>query len=188
MLSLCGVKMEFKTAIYALTIATVLTTPLAASAAGTLTGQVGIQVVISDGCTVGNNDSSGSTNNWGSINFGTYADLANIIDGSVLGSDGSSSVTVTCTSGLSPTLTLDGGLNGSSTLRNMTSGTTLIPYRLYSDSSRSTEIAVNGSVSLTADGTEQDVPIYGRILPSDQSTTSPASGTYVDTVTATLAW
>ena len=180
--------MEFKSAFCALSMAVICSSPLTVQAAGTLTGQVGIQVVISDGCTVGNNDSSGTTNDWGSINFGTYADLANIIDGSVLGSDGSSSVTVTCTSGLSPTLTLDGGLNGSSTLRNMTSGTTLIPYRLYSDSSRSTEIAVNGSVSLSADGTAQNVPIYGRILPSDQSTTAPASGTYVDTVTATLAW
>ncbi|ADU68019.1 spore coat U domain-containing protein [Pantoea sp. At-9b] len=181
--------MEFKSAVCGLAVAVAtVCQPFTAQAAGTLSGQLGIQVIISEGCTVGNNDSSGSTNDWGSINFGTYADLANIIDGSVLGSDGSSTVTVTCTSGLSPTMTLDGGLNGSSTLRNMSSGSTLIPYRLYSDSSRSTEIAVNGSVSLTADGTEQDIPIYGRILPSDQSTTAPASGTYVDTVTATLAW
>ena len=163
---------------------------LTASAAGTLTGQVGIEVVISEGCSVGNGDSSGSNNQWGSISFGTYADLLNIVDGAAVGSDGSSAMTVTCTSGLSPSLTLDGGLYGNGSLRNMSSdsGATLIPYRLYSDSARSAELAVNGSISLTADGTTQSVPLYGRILPADQSTTAPASGTYVDTVTATLAW
>lgn len=159
-----------------------------ASAAGNLSGQLGVQVTISDGCTVGNSNSNGSVNKWGSINFGTYADLANIIDGSVQGADGSSTVTVACTSGLSPTLTLDGGLNGSSTLRGMSSGSSIIPYRLYSDASRSTEIGVNGSISLASDGNKQSIPIFGRILPSDQKNTSPASGTYVDTVTATLAW
>ncbi|AOE42496.1 spore coat protein U (plasmid) [Pantoea agglomerans] len=159
-----------------------------AFAAGTLTGQLGIQVTISEGCTVGNNSSSGTVNNWGSINFGTYADLANIIDGSMLGADGSSTVTVTCTSGLSPTLTIDGGLHGSGTLRSMSAGSTQIPYRLYSNAARSAEIPVNGSLALNADGTQQSIPIFGRILPSDQSTTAPASGTYADTVTATLAW
>ncbi len=74
---------------------------LTASAAGTLTGQVGIEVVICEGCSVGNGDSSGSNNQWGSISFGTYADLPNIIDGAAVGSDGSSAMTVTCTSDLS---------------------------------------------------------------------------------------
>lgn len=181
--------MKFKSPLIALTAAVAAAgISFSATAAGTLSGTVGVQVTISEGCTVGNGDTSSSSNNWGSIDFGTYADLTSVIDGTVLGSDGSSTVSVTCTSGLSPTLSLDGGLYGSSTLRNMSSGSAQIPYRLYSNSARSTEIAINGSVSLSADGTSQSVPIYARILPSDQSTTAPASGTYADTVTATLAW
>lgn len=70
----------------------------------------------------------------------------------------------------------------------MSAGSTQIPYRLYSNAARSAEIPVNGSLALAADGTQQSIPIFGRILPSDQSTTAPASGTYADTVTATLAW
>ncbi|WP_241609571.1 spore coat U domain-containing protein [Rosenbergiella australiborealis] len=163
-------------------------TPTAYATNGTLTGQIGVQVIISEGCTVGNNTSSGTVNEWGSINFGTYADLSNIINGSVIGSDGANTVTVTCTSGLSPTLKLDGGLNETSSLRSMISGSTKIPYRLYSNSSYSSEIAVNGSIALTADGTAQNIPIYGRILPADQTSTAPSSGTYTDTVTATLSW
>lgn len=183
--------MKLKRFAYVLFFSMLATAPFItneANAAGTLTGQVGVQVVIKDGCSVGNNNSSGSVNQWGSLNFGTYADLANIIDGRVIGSDGNSSVTVTCTKGLSPTLSLDGGLYPKGTLREMSSGNAFIPYRLYSDPSYKDEIALNGKVSLVADGNSHDVPIYGRILPSDQSTKAPPAGTYNDTVTATLAW
>ena len=160
----------------------------ASAAEGTLSGQIGVQVTISEGCTVGNNNSSGTVNQWGSIDFGTYADLSNIINGTVLGSNGTDTVTVTCTSGLSPTLKLDGGVNETKSLRAMISGSTTIPYRLYSDSSYSAEIPVDGSIALTANGTAQNIPIYGRIIPADQSSSAPTAGTYTDTVTATLSW
>lgn len=159
-------------------------------AAGSLTGNIGVTLNIGEGCTVSNGSVSGGTNEWGTLDFGTYSDLTNVIDGSVTGSDGSNTVSVTCSSGLSPTLALGSGLYGNGSVRNVSSdgGTTLIPYRLYSDSARSSEIALNGSISLTADGTAQDIPIYGRVLPADQSTTAPAAGTYTDTVVATLSW
>lgn len=161
-----------------------------AQAAGTLTGNIGVTLTIGEGCTVTNGSVTGGTNEWGKLDFGTYSDLTNIIDGTVTGSDGSNTVTVTCSKGLSPTLSLDSGLYGNASLRNVSSdgGTTLIPYRLYSDSSRSTEIAPGGSIELTADGTAQNIPIYGRIQPADQRTTAPAAGTYTDIVVATLAW
>ncbi|KFD20269.1 putative fimbrial subunit [Tatumella ptyseos ATCC 33301] len=177
-------------------LTTALTSLSASATEGTLTGQVGVEVTIKEGCTVANGSSSSGTNSWGTLNFGTYADLTSIINGSVLGSDGKDAVTVTCTAGLSPTLTLDGGLNESGNVRNMvntttTSGTTTssdIAYHLYSDASYDTEIKPGTSISLTASGDAQSIPIYGRILPTGQSSTAPASGTYTDTVTATLAW
>jgi len=177
-------------------LTTALTSLSASAAEGTLTGQVGVAVTIKEGCTVANGSSSSGTNSWGTLNFGTYADLTSAINGSVLGSDGTDAVTVTCTDGLSPTLTLDGGLNESDSVRNMvattTSSTTTttsdIAYHLYSDASYGTEIKPGDSISLTANGDAQSIPIYGRILPGDQTSTAPASGTYTDTVTATLAW
>lgn len=165
--------------------------PVSAAATGSLTGEIGVQVIIGSACTVGNGDGSTGTNKWGTLDFGTYADLKYTIDGSVTGADGSGAVTVTCSTGLSPTLTLDGGLYGDGTVRSVSSdsGTTRVPYRLYSDSARTNEIDVGDTISLAATGTAQNIPIYGRILPSDQgANTSPAAGTYVDTVIATLAW
>lgn len=160
-----------------------------AMASGTLTGEIGVTLVIGDACTVGNSSVTGSTNEWGKLDFGTYSDLTSVIDGTVVGSDSSNVITLTCSSGLSPTLTIDGGLYESGTLRNMSAGSTdIIAYRLYSDASRSTEVAIDGSISITADGTAVTLPLYGRVLPADQSSTAPASGTYADTLVATLAW
>lgn len=44
------------------------------------------------------------------------------------------------------------------------------------------------SIASMIDGTAQSIPIYGRIIPADQSSTAPTAGTYTDTVTATLSW
>lgn len=157
-------------------------------AAGTLSGKIGVQLVIGSGCTVNNSSTADGSNDWGTLDFGTQSSLSSIIDGSVTGRDGANSVSVTCSEGLSPTLSLDAGQYGSGNTRNLSSdgGTTLIPYRLYSDSARSTVINPNTPISLT--DSSQDIPVYGRILPADQSTTAPAAGTYTDIVVATLAW
>lgn len=72
---------------------------------GTLTGQIGVQVSISDGCTVSNGTSTEGTNNWGTIDFGTYADLSAVIDGSLSGESSGTGLAITCTSDLSPSLT-----------------------------------------------------------------------------------
>ncbi|MDS6632154.1 spore coat protein U domain-containing protein [Klebsiella michiganensis] len=79
-----------------------------ASAAGTLSGQIGVQVTLGSGCSV-SNVRNGENNRWGNINFGSYGDLANSIDAEITGSGGGSALTVTCTEDLASTLTLDGG-------------------------------------------------------------------------------
>ncbi|MBG6247353.1 MULTISPECIES: spore coat protein U domain-containing protein [Symbiopectobacterium] len=66
---------------------------------------------------------------------------------------------------------------------------TLISYRLYSNSARSTEIAIGGTISVPAGtGVAQAVPIYGRIVASEQTLKYPPAGNYTDTITATLTW
>ncbi|NMP25719.1 fimbrial major subunit CsuA/B family protein [Rahnella sp. SAP-1] len=158
-----------------------------ALAAGTLTGQIGVQLTISTGCTVGNGTNTGGTNQWGNINFGNYADLTSVINGTLLGANGTSAVTVTCNTGLTPTLSLGAGSNSTAGLRAMSAGgATTIPYRLYSDTARTSEIAVNTPVALAIGA--QNFPIYARVLPADQTSTTPAAGTYSDIVLATLAW
>ncbi|RWR02342.1 Spore coat protein U [[Pantoea] beijingensis] len=172
-------------AIYALTAATfILSTPVFA---GTLNGQVAVQLTLSTGCTVSNGSSANGVNHWGTLDFGNYADLSNAIDGSVTGTGGNG-VSIICSEGLTPTLALNGGLSANQGVRNMTANGGNIAYRLYSDTARTQAIAINGQIPLAADGTAQNIPIYGRVLPADQTTPAPAAGTYNDTVVATLAW
>ena len=170
--------------------AALLTLPLGAQAAGTLTGQVGVQLIISTGCTVGNGSTTGGTNQWGTLNFGNYADLTSIINGTVTGTNGSA-VTITCSTGLTPTLSLNGGLAATGAVRAMTFDANKISYRLYSDAARTTEIGINTPIALTTGTTAQNIPIYGRVLPGDQTGaggTAPPAGTYNDTVVATISW
>ncbi len=161
-----------------------------AHAEGTLTGEIGVSLIIGDGCTVSNGSAAAGSNQWGTLDFGEYPDLTSVIDGQVVGEDGSNAISITCSTGLSPTLTIDGGLYDNGTLRNVSSdnGTSLVAYRLYSDAARSTEVVVDAPISLVADGTALELPLYGRILPADQASTAPAAGTYSDTLVATLAW
>lgn len=174
-------------AIAVLVVSAAVSTP--AMADGTLTGEIGVTLIIGDGCTVANGSADDGTNEWGTLDFGTYADLTSVIDGTVVGSDGSSAISLTCTSGLSPTLTIDGGLYESGSLRYMgIDSAGVIAYRLYSDAARSTEVAIDASIDITADGTAVELPLYGRVLPADQTSTTPDAGTYTDTLVATLTW
>jgi spore coat protein U-like protein len=173
----------------AVTLFAVSTTITAPAVAETLTGEIGVSLIIGDGCTIGNDDDTDNANEWGTLDFGTHADVTSVIDGTVVGTDSSSAVTVTCSTGLTPTMTIDGGLYESGSLRYMSAGSTdTIAYRLYSDSARSSEVEIDGAITLTADGTAVDLPLYGRVLPADQSNTAPAAGTYEDTLVATLSW
>ncbi|MEL0553568.1 MULTISPECIES: spore coat U domain-containing protein [Enterobacteriaceae] len=158
---------------------------------GTLTGQVGVQLTIGDGCTVKNGTSATGTNSWGTIDFGSYSDLVNAIDADMLGSSGANAVSVTCSDGLNSTLTLNGGEHsGSGTVRRLENADgDQIPYRLYSDSSRLTEVTPDGEIAIVGTGIAQNIPIYARILPVDQgAVTAPSPGLYQDMVIATLTW
>lgn len=186
---LLGVIMgEKNSLLLAILAAATLTLATGAQAAGNLTGQLGVSLTISTGCTVGNGTVTGGTNLWGNLNFGNYADLTSVINGTLLGANGTSAVTVTCSTGLSPTLSLNGGLAATGGVRAMTSSGNSIHYRLYSDTARTTEITINSPVTLGTGTTAQNIPIYGRVLPADQTSTTPAAGTYNDTVVATLSW
>ena len=182
--------MRLKNRLSVLVIAStaILTYSNYANAAGTLSGQIGVEVTIGAGCSVSN--SGGDTNTWGTLNFGEYSDLVNTINGSVVGVGvgGAAGLQVTCTDELAYELSFDNGLNASSDLRRLNVGSTYIPYRLYSDASYASEI-LNMPLSLTGTGSPESIPVFGRILPSDQGgNTAPIAGTYTDTVTATLSW
>ncbi len=102
-------------------------------------------------------------------------------------------VSVTCTTGASTTVTLGQGSNangGSSAavpLRRMKAGTAdFLSYELYSDSGRSTvwaDTAPTGKAH-TGVGTQTDLTVYGSV-PGGQNA---ATGNYTDSVVATVTF
>jgi len=116
------------------------------------------------------------------LNFGTIGVLNT-------NNDSSSTMDVTCTSGASYQVGLNGGLTGATdpTLRKMEFGVEQITYGLYQDTGRlmawGDTIGTN-TVTGTGTGAAQTLTVYGRIPP--QTTPSPA--TYSDTIVVTVTY
>ena len=94
-------------------------------------------------------------------------------------------VIVTCTTGTSSVIALSTGAHYSSTTR-MASGTDFIDYYLFSDASHSSMWVGTYKVTLgpAPDTSPRTLLVYGRI-PAGQSV---PSGTYTDTVVASVEW
>jgi spore coat protein U-like protein len=126
------------------------------------------------GCTVTAND----------LSFGT----ASLLNSNV---DSTSSVSVTCTSGLGYAVGLSQGTTpgGTTTTRLMkhASAASTVPYGMYSDAARtanwgnSTSDDVNG----TGTGSAVNHTVYGRVPAQG---VAPEAGSYSDTVTVTITY
>lgn len=125
------------------------------------------------------------------VAFGTVATIA-----STSNTDGPSTISVACTTGMTaPTIKLGQGLHpgGSSSdaapIRNMkASGALLMSYHLSSASAGGTEWDNNTGVQFSGaiDGTYETMAVYGQV-PGGQ-TTLPASTGYADTVLITVTF
>ena len=140
--------------------------------AATATGSFNVQVAIAATCVV----TSATT-----LDFGTQGVLAANVDQT-------STINVTCTNTTPYNIGLDKGLNGSSeTTRQMKAGSALINYSLFSDSGRTTNwrnTVGTDTVAATGNGSAQPFTVYGRI----PAQTSPAAGSYSDTITVTVTY
>jgi len=140
----------------------------------TTTTTFNVQIVIQSACTL-----SATT-----LDFGSSGVLsANV--------DSTNTVTVTCNAGLPWSISLNAGSGAGATMavRKMTgTASATVDYTIYRDTAR-TEVWGDGTtstftVSGTGTGTGQAQTGYGRVPP--QST--PAAGTYTDTITATVTF
>jgi spore coat protein U-like protein len=110
------------------------------------------------------------------MSFGTYTAVV---------SNSTSTVTVTCTNTTPYTVALNAGIGSgaSVTNRSMTgTGSALLGYALYSDTSRSVNFATTASI--TGNGAAQPITIYGQI-PANEYV---APGAYTDTIIATVTY
>jgi spore coat protein U-like protein len=116
------------------------------------------------------------------LSFGTTGTLTSNIDST-------SSISVTCSNGSPYQVGLNAG-NGSGatvTNRKMTLSSTTVNYALYSNSSRTTNwgnTAGTDTVGGTGTGSAQSLTVYGRV----PSQSTPAPGTYTDTIVVTVTY
>jgi spore coat protein U-like protein len=103
--------------------------------------------------------------------------------------DQTTTLQVQCTNTTPYNIGLDAGTGSGATVttRKLTSGAHTVNYSLYSDSGRTTvwgNTVGTNTVSATATGAAQSYTIYGRV----PSQTTPAPGTYTDTITVTVTY
>ncbi|HEY2135775.1 MAG TPA: spore coat U domain-containing protein [Xanthobacteraceae bacterium] len=143
------------------------------SLASTTTSTFTAQITLAATCTI----NSAST-----LNFGSQGVLtANV--------DQTSTIAVQCTNTTPYNIGLDAGTGtgASVAVRKLTAGGATVNYTLYSDSGRSTVWGITvgtDTVAATGNGSAQNYTVYGRV----PSQTTPAPGTYTDTVTVTVTY
>lgn len=104
--------------------------------------------------------------------------------------DTTASLNVLCTNGQPYTVSLDAGTTSGNSVavRNMTDGSELLSYGLYTDTTRGTiwgdGTAGTSTVTGTGNGSQQALTVYGRV-PVNQRV---AQGSYSDTITATVTY
>lgn len=116
------------------------------------------------------------------LDFGSQGVLAANVDQT-------STVTIQCTDTTPFNISLNAGTGTGATVakRKLSNGGNTIDYSLYSDSNRTTvwgNTVSADTVAGTGNGAAQALTIYGRV--TVQST--PAPGTYSDTVTVTVTY
>lgn len=132
--------------------------------------------------TVTANNSSSCSVSATTLDFGNRG----VLDANI---DATNQITVTCSSAVPYTVSLNGGSTGASdpTQRKMSLGPTQITYGIYRDAGRSqpwgSTIGTN-TVAGTGTGSAQVLTGYGRVPPQ----TTPAPGTYTDTIVVTVTY
>lgn len=159
-------------------------TPTAAFAQSA-TGTVQSTITLTSACAI-NGSTATSAVNFGTLAFGSTTTLFTSVDAAIAGST-SAGIAIQCTPGTVVNLRFVSGLHDGAALggtRAMSNGTLFVPYDLYSNAGRTTPLLFATNLPLTADGTVQTLPVYGRAL----GVAGLAAGTYTDTISVTLTF
>ncbi|MBS0970003.1 spore coat U domain-containing protein [Chimaeribacter arupi] len=174
-----------KTQLTLATAALMMLTPTAPLFAGTVTGNMGVTLTVGAGCEVVGGNSTGAVNQFGTLSFGEYSSLANIINSQSTDAAGTGSLQLLCTTGTPFTVALDNGVNAAGGQRRMAgTGGAFINYNLYQEPARTTLWGPGTPLAGTGTGTPVNLIVYGQV----PAQTTPAAGTYTDTVTMTVTW
>lgn len=158
----------------------------APAAAQSSSGTINVSLNVTSACVVNGATSVSSTfGQAGELAFDDQPGLFGDVDG-VVQTSGGGALSVQCSPDATPTLTLGSGQHDASGQRYLSSGTSQVAYRLFSDIARTQELAIGASLPLgTATSTPISVPIFGRV---NSGGNVIAAGAYTDTVAVTLTW
>ncbi|MER9580557.1 spore coat U domain-containing protein [Mesorhizobium sp. M0051] len=155
---------------------------------------IGYDYVTATACPTGSRQAVSSGSTWtATINANCNVSATNVNFGSVgvLASnvDSTGSVTVRCTNSTPYSIGLSAGTGSGATIaaRKMTSGTKLVSYSLYRDSGMATvwgNTIGTDTASGTGTGLDQPYTVYAEA----PAQTTPAPGTYTDTVVVTVTY
>ena len=144
-----------------------------ASLASTTTSTFTSQITLNTSCTI---------NSASNLNFGSQGVLTAAVNQT-------STVQVQCTNTTPYNIGLDAGTGTGATVaaRLMTSGGNTVTYSLYEDPAHTTvwgNTVGTNTVAGTGSGASQSYTVYGQV----PAQTTPAPGTYTDTVTVTVTY
>lgn len=143
------------------------------ASAGVATGQIGVSMTINAACVFASKTD---------VAFGAQGILS-------LAVNSTGSISAHCTNGLPYAIALDAGAGTGATTsaRKMTAGAGTISYALYRDSARTQNwgnTAGTDTLAGTGSGSVQTVTVYAQA----PAQTTPAAGTYTDTVNVTITY
>jgi spore coat protein U-like protein len=142
--------------------------------AQTATDTFDVTITIADDCEITSTET---------LDFGTSGVLTALIDQTA-------ALGVTCTTGTPYDIGLDAGTapGATTTTRGMTSpATDTIGYEIFQNPGRTAnwgDTVSTDTIASTGTGTAQSFPVYGRV----PAQTTPATGVYTDTITATITF
>jgi len=155
--------------------------------AATVTGSINSTLTLISACQV--NGSSGTSGlNFGALNFGTQDALFVTANAQVLGGGGGA-MSILCSAGTVPAIKVRAGLHdgqSSGGTRALADGSgNFVPYDLYTDSGRTTLLAIDGTITLpTSTGVAQTVNLYGKAV----GKAGLPAGVYSDTISVELSF
>ncbi|MGN6124903.1 MAG: Csu type fimbrial protein [Sphingomonas oligoaromativorans] len=150
------------------------------------TGTIGVSLNVNASCMVNGAAMASSLGQIGSIAFTDQSGIFGDTSAQLVATGGGNAISVLCSPGLTPSLTIGTGAHDDSGVHRMASGSNMLPYHLYSDAGATDEITINQQISLgTATTTAFSVPLYAHV--NSGGVILPA-GSYTDTIQVTLNW
>jgi len=168
---------------------------VSAPAHASITGNINATITLTTACRINNTvvpDTTANVN-FGTLDFGTHNSYFTQATAQLVGVAGNG-IAIQCSNGIQPTISFSGGNSaglgtsntGTTGTRSMkhTTAANYVTYNLYTDAGSTTPIVANQAISLAADGSAQNVAVYGTAY----GAAGLITGTYNDVVVVTIAF